>query len=134
MAADPGARWVRDIRHAEDLVLEWRVEADLLEARGLRESATVIRSLADDLEAVLGREKEESLSLKEAARESGYSSDHLGRLVRSGKIPNAGRPGAPRIRRGDLPRKTKDLSRSGQRPNFPMPKTAIVRSIADREE
>ena len=43
--------------------------------------------------------------LVEAARESGYSADHLGRLVRDGKIPNAGRPGAPRIARRDLPRK-----------------------------
>ncbi|MDE2782551.1 MAG: hypothetical protein OXK77_06320, partial [Gemmatimonadota bacterium] len=41
----------------------------------------------------------------EAARESGYSADHLGRLVRDGRIPNAGRPGAPRIARTDLPRK-----------------------------
>ena len=30
---------------------------------------------------------------------------HLGRLVREGKIPNAGRLGAPRIACGDLPRK-----------------------------
>ncbi len=29
----------------------------------------------------------------EAARRSGYYADHLGRLVRDGKIPNAGRPG-----------------------------------------
>lgn len=30
--------------------------------------------------------------------------DHLGRLVRDGKTPNAGRPGAPRIALKDLPR------------------------------
>ena len=41
----------------------------------------------------------------EAARRSGYSADHLGRLVRDGKIPNAGRPGAPSIARRGLPRK-----------------------------
>ncbi len=34
-----------------------------------------------------------------------YSADHLGRLVREGKLPNAGREGAPRIRLQDLPRK-----------------------------
>jgi len=47
----------------------------------------------------------EALSLPQAASESGYSADHLAREVRVGRIPNAGRRGAPRIRRGDLPRK-----------------------------
>ena len=45
----------------------------------------------------------EPLTLREAAGEAGYSEDHLGRLVREGKIPNAGRPGAPRILRANLP-------------------------------
>jgi hypothetical protein len=36
---------------------------------------------------------------------SGYSADHLGELVREGKIPNAGRKNAPLIRRLDLPMK-----------------------------
>ena len=57
----------------------------------------VLDRCADELEA--------TLSLVEAASESGYSADHLGRLVRDGKIPNAGRPGAPRIARKHLPRK-----------------------------
>ena len=51
------------------------------------------------------RGDETTYSLVEASRESGYSADHLGRLVRDGKIPNAGRPGAPRIALKDLPRK-----------------------------
>ncbi len=45
------------------------------------------------------------MNLTQAAEESGYSDDHLGRLVKDGTIPNAGRPGAPLIRRGLLPRK-----------------------------
>jgi hypothetical protein len=43
--------------------------------------------------------------LTEAARESGYSVEYLGRLVRHGMIPNPGKKGSPRIRRCDLPRK-----------------------------
>jgi hypothetical protein len=43
--------------------------------------------------------------MEEAARESGYSAEHLGRLIRTGRIPNAGRRSAPRVRRGDLPAK-----------------------------
>ena len=45
----------------------------------------------------------EELTLQEAAKESGYGADHLGRLVRDGKIQNAGRRNAPRILRSDLP-------------------------------
>lgn len=54
-------------------------------------------------------EANELLNLQEAARESGYSADHLGRLVRDGRIRNAGRPNAPRVRRGELPRKASAL-------------------------
>ena len=65
-----------------------------------------LESCAAELEATLRERDETTLSLTEAATESGYSTDHLGRLVREGKIPNAGRPGAPRIARSILPRKT----------------------------
>lgn len=45
------------------------------------------------------------LTLGEASAESGYSVDHLQRLVSSGDLPNAGEKGRPRIRRADLPKK-----------------------------
>ena len=65
-----------------------------------------LETCAAELEATLRERDETTLSLTDAARESGYSADHLGRLVRDGKIPNAGRPGAPRIALRHLPRKT----------------------------
>ena len=43
------------------------------------------------------------MSLVDAAQVSGYSADHLGSLVRQGKLPNVGRKNAPRVRRTDLP-------------------------------
>ena len=58
-----------------------------------------------DLEAIQKIGQDELLGLRDAAQHSGYSREHLGRLIRDGKIPNAGTRGAPRIRRGDLPRK-----------------------------
>jgi hypothetical protein len=58
-----------------------------------------------DFAAVTASVDDEPLSLREAAAASGYSEDHLARLVRQERIPNAGRRGAPRIRRGDLPRR-----------------------------
>jgi hypothetical protein len=58
-----------------------------------------------DLEQLVNGSGDEALTLVEAAEESGYTAGHLGREVRAGRIPNAGRENAPKIRRRDLPRK-----------------------------
>jgi hypothetical protein len=62
-----------------------------------------------DLRAVGDAYDLASLSLTAAAQESGYSAGHLGREVKAGRIPNAGRENAPRILRRDLPRKPGNL-------------------------
>lgn len=69
------------------------------------EAATAWEAAATELESALAESGEQLLNLQAAAAESGYSAEHLGRLVRQGRIPNAGRPNAPRIRLCDLPRK-----------------------------
>ncbi len=89
----------------EGLPADWRRQAKSLRRYGGETPATAIERCADDLEATLAERNETTFSLVEASRESGYSADHLGRLVRDGKIPNAGRSGAPRIALKDLPRK-----------------------------
>ena len=94
-----------DLPTVEGLPADWRRQAKSLRRYGGETPATAIERCADDLEATLVERDETTFSLVEAARESGYSADHLGRLVRDGKIPNAGRPGAPRIALRDLPRK-----------------------------
>ena len=90
----------------ETLPATWRTQAKALRRYGGDTPAVALESCAAELEATLRERDETTLSLTEAARESGYSADHLGRLVRDGKIPNTGRPGAPRIARSHLPRKT----------------------------
>lgn len=55
------------------------------------------------VEEALRDRADERLTLAEALLRSGYSQDHLARLVREGRIPNSGRRGSPRIRAGDLP-------------------------------
>ena len=95
----------KDRPSVEGLPADWRRQAKSLRRYGGETPATAIERCADDLEATLVERDETTFSLVEAARESGYSADHLGRLVRDGKIPNAGRPGAPRIALKDLPRK-----------------------------
>ena len=100
----------------EGLPVAWRRQAKTLRRYGGETPAVVLDRCADDLEATLRERDETTLSLVEAARESGYSADHLGRLVRDGKIPNAGRPGAPRIARSHLPRKAPAEPRLAPRP------------------
>jgi len=89
----------------DGLAAHWREEAETLLRRGATAQAVLLESCADELERALRERDNEVLNLTEAARLSGYSSEHLGRMVRDGVIPNAGRPNAPRIRHGDLPRK-----------------------------
>jgi hypothetical protein len=83
----------------------WRAKADVLRKHGAPGQATAVEALAEELDQVLRSELDVVLTLTDAAGESGYSAEHLGREVRQGRISNAGRQGAPRIRRGDLPRK-----------------------------
>jgi len=73
--------------------------------------ATTLEHCADDLDVAWRDWQQEPLTLEEAAEKSGYSADHLGRLVREGKIPNAGRSGAPRIARRNLPAKSHRTAR-----------------------
>ena len=112
----------------------WRTQARTLREYGGETPAVALESCAAQLEAALRRRDVTTLNLTEAARESGYSTDHLGRLVRDGKIPNAGRPGAPRIARRHLPRKTGAAKpRLAARPSTREISTAqIVQSVIDR--
>lgn len=88
----------------KDLAARWRRDATTLEQYDPR-LATVARQHAEQLEAALRDVSNETLDLASAAKESGYSADRLRHKVANGEIPNAGRKGAPRLRRGDLPSK-----------------------------
>lgn len=82
----------------------WRARAAELEpfASG---AAAAFRQAADELEEAIRQAEDAELTLAEASRESGLAQRTLRLKVASGVIPNAGRKGAPRIRRRDLPRR-----------------------------
>lgn len=73
------------------------------------DGAKVAADVLEDLAALLNAERETLLSLDDAAKHCGYSADHLGRLIRSGKLANLGRKHSPLVRLGDLPRKANAL-------------------------
>ena len=73
--------------------------------------ARIIEQFLTDVAAVEDSAQNAVLSLKEAAIRSGYSAEHLARLIRQGRVSNAGRRFAPRIRVADLP-KRRSLARN----------------------
>jgi hypothetical protein len=88
-----------------ELAYHWKERARDLRAFAAEQQATVFDYCRKQLEAALEERANEVLSLRQAANESGYSPDHLGRLLRDGTIQNAGRKYSPKVRRCDLPMK-----------------------------
>lgn len=111
----------------EALASQWRAVAAEMRRYGAETPATTLLQAAAELDAALAEERAAVLTLAEAAELSGYSTDHLARMIRDGKIPNAGRPNAPRIRRSDVPRKAGALPPA--RPAPMLSATQIARAV-----
>jgi hypothetical protein len=90
----------------EDFTTRWRARREELARLGAQvDGSKLCDEVLADFEAVISAEDEALLGLQDAAARSGYSSDHLRRLHRLGKLP-ARRDGRRLFfRAGDLPRK-----------------------------
>jgi SLT domain-containing protein len=92
------------------LPTQWRLRAVELRAWAAAEGAAqALEKAAEQLDAALQGNSDELLTLTQAAAASGYTADHLGRLVRAGTLANVGRVNAPRVRRSELPVKLRNL-------------------------
>jgi len=112
---------------------EWKAQArNLRRWASADEAATAWETAASELEEALTHEADQLLDLTRAAAVSGYSSDHLGRLIRQGQIPNSGRRHAPRIRLSDLPRKPGHTPSPVEPSNGTPPREQIVRTLLHR--
>jgi hypothetical protein len=114
------------------LIESWRQRAAMFRKHGVEQAAITIDVLVAELELVLQAGEDRPLTLQAAAVESGYSADHLARLVRQGKVANVGRKFAPRVRRGDLPKRARrdnDVAGGGETGYDP---TADARSLRER--
>lgn len=89
----------------DELVARLLGDAVVLRRNGVADRAEFLERLAAEIEAAFRSSETAVLTLSQASMCSGYSADHLGRLVRNGKLPNAGTRNRPRIRRADLPRR-----------------------------
>jgi hypothetical protein len=96
------------------LSTRWREEAERLRTLEAHGQAAALEVAATELEAAAAQGADETLTIREAAAESGYSGEHLRRLVRKGELP-VQRNGGPRsriyVRRGDLPTKRRSNGR-----------------------
>lgn len=86
-----------------ELPARWRAEAEVLRKNGDERGAFLKELHAQELEDAVAAEQMQPISIREASELGGYTEDHLREQIREGKIPNAGRPGSPRIRRGEVP-------------------------------
>jgi hypothetical protein len=90
----------------ESLVERWRDRREELARLGaLVHGASLCDELLADLASLARANRETVLTIGDAAAVSGYSTDHLGRLLRTGRLQNVGSRHRPRIRLADLPRK-----------------------------
>ncbi|SRR6266513_880228 len=87
------------------LAEEFRRLAATLREGGAPEIADVWDRAGDRVQAWMDHRDGELLDLTSAARICGYSPDQLRRYLDNGRLTDHGRDGAPRVRRGDLPRK-----------------------------
>lgn len=127
-------RWqtAQTTANVSELVERWRARSENLESWGASDAAKAFGVAADELERAIMTQAAATVNLTEASRESGYSADHLGRLVREGRIPNAGRKNAPQIRLQHLPRKPQVVSDPCGGAPDPTTLTLTRRAISDR--
>jgi excisionase family DNA binding protein len=94
---------------ALECLAEIRAKAvELRETFGSEAVARALEWAAKRFEEALASADGELLSLSEAAKRSGYSAEHLARLVRSGRIPDprpCGSKGRIYLRESDLPKR-----------------------------
>jgi hypothetical protein len=93
-----------------DLVDEWRRRRDeFARLRAQVDGVTLCDDFIASLEACELEDCNRLLTLADASHVSGYSAEHLARLVRSGAIPNRGRKFSPRVHARDLPRRPRSV-------------------------
>ena len=91
----------------EGFVTRWRARRDELARLGAHvDGAKLCDEVLADVESMLTSEDEALLGLQEESARSGYSTDHLRRLHRLGKLPARRDRRRLFFRAGDLPRKT----------------------------
>ncbi len=110
------------------------IASDAREYMADERAAAIWERAAEMVEQSLRRSGLELLTLQQAAAESGYSRDHLRRLIDEGTIPDAsGADGSRAILRKDLPKKP-GHGLAAVRPTAASSRLQAARAVAGREK
>lgn len=110
------------------VIATWQAEAAQLDERyGQAALSRLTLKHVEDIQRALDAIITATVSLAEASTASGYSADHLGRLIRESKVTNYGTKARPRVKLNELPRKI-SLRQHGTTPS--LSRTQIVAAIA----
>lgn len=93
------------MRGLSGLIQTWTEREQELRLNGAEGLAQLCQRMCRELRRALEGEPMVVVTLKEASERSGYTIDHLRKLIRKGRLPNRGARGRPLVRVGDLPRK-----------------------------
>jgi hypothetical protein len=101
----------------EKLLERWESRRhEWLRLGSLVSGAAIAEEVLVDLQSLISMESTRQLTIAEAAELSGYSVDHLRRLISECKLRNVGRKGAPRLLLSELPtRPTRKVDSSAKR-------------------
>lgn len=119
----------------EDRLLDWwenefAQSCDSLGA--LLNGAALVRTLVASIRAIRSESLEARLTIRQAARETGYSSRQVSRWIKQGRIRNCGSDTAPRVRRGDIISHKKASLLSSSPTRIIATAQDIARSVATR--
>ena len=90
---------------SNDIITRWETRrTEMSRLRSTVDAASLIEEFLTDLESLAGLES--PVTLSEASRQTGYSADHLARLIKNKKLTDHGRKHAPRVKVSECPRKT----------------------------
>lgn len=88
----------------DEMITKWKSRASLFaDCHAQVDGETVAKQVLADLESMA--EDEPAVTLSEASKRSGYSADHLSRLIKDGRLTNYGRKHAPAVRLSECPKK-----------------------------
>lgn len=110
-----------DLSPLRELPDRWRSDAEVLRRCGHRCTADLCDRHAQELDRAVQAHETELITIGEAAAESGYSEDHLRRLVRDEVLPDQRPPGSEGGIRMPLELLRDERDRAIDDPSLPRP-------------